>query len=354
MDRAFSAPGRVNLIGEHTDYNDGFVMPVALERQTHVRITSRDDRQLRAYSENLRETASASLDMLSPRRQWSDYVFGVAAVLQQQGVALNGANLTIQSDVPLGAGLSSSAALEVATAKALVAHAGADIDSIALARICQRAENEFVGARVGIMDQFVALHGRPGQALLLDCRSLAHSLVPLPANVKLIVANSLVKHALAAGEYNKRRADCEAAVRSLSTALPEVEALRDATLADLTRHGSLLTEVQQKRARHVVSENQRVQAAADALARGDVGALGPIFAASHQSLRDDYEVTCDEVDMLVEIACSAPGACASRMTGGGFGGCTVNVVDEQQVDAFVRAVRDGYERHVGLTPEFYV
>lgn len=354
MDRAFSAPGRVNLIGEHTDYNDGFVLPMALDRQTNVRITPRDDRELRVYSENLKKTASACLDMLAPRRHWSDYVFGVAAMLQQHGIALKGANLTVESDVPLGAGLSSSAALEVATAKALLARSNAAIDSIALARLCQRAENEFVGARVGIMDQFVALHGQPGHALLLDCRSLAYSLVPLPTDVKVVVANTMVKHDLAAGEYNKRRADCEGAVRTLATTLRHVTALRDVSFADLDQHGSLLTDVQRKRARHVVSENWRVTAAADALARGDVGALGPLFAASHQSMRNDYDVTCDEVDILVEVASSAPGACACRMTGGGFGGCTVNIVDEHQTDAFVRAVRAGYERHVGLTPEFYV
>ena len=353
-EQVFSAPGRVNLIGEHTDYNDGFVMPVALERQTHVRISPRDDRQLTVHSESFRETACASLDRLSPRRHWSDYVFGVAAVLQQRGVTLRGASLSITSDVPLGAGLSSSAALEVATAKALLASAGVAMDIITLARLCQRAENEFVGARVGIMDQFVALHGQPGHALLLDCRSLAYTLVRLPSGIKLVVANTMVKHELAASEYNERRAECEAAVRALATELPHVTALRDVTLRDLDRHASLLTDVQRKRVRHVITENERVNAAAGALARGEVGALGPLLAASHRSLGDDYEVTCEELDILVEIASSAPGAIASRMTGGGFGGCTVNVVDEHQVDAFVKVVAAGYQRHVGRAAEFYV
>jgi galactokinase len=354
MEAVFSAPGRVNLIGEHTDYNDGFVMPVALDRQTHVRITPRHDRQLSVYSEHLREGADASLDALTPRRHWSDYVFGVAALLQQNGVALSGATLSITSDVPVGAGLSSSAALEVATAKALLASAGASMDSVALARLCQRAENEFVGARVGIMDPFVALHGRAGHALLLDCRSLDYSPVPLPAGVRLVVANTMVKHALAAGEYNKRRADCEAAVRALATRLPNIAALRDVTESQLDEHASLLTKTQEKRARHVVSENQRAAAAAGALARGQMGALGRLFAESHRSLRDDYEVSCEELDILVAIASSAPGAVASRMTGGGFGGCTVSVVDEHQVDAFIKVVAAGYERHTGLRAEFYV
>lgn len=353
-EQVFSAPGRVNLIGEHTDYNDGFVMPVALDRQTHVRIAPRDDRQLTVHSESLHDTACASLDALSPRHHWSDYVFGVAAILQQRGVTLRGASLSITSDVPLGAGLSSSAALEVATAKALLANAGVAMDTITLARVCQRAENEFVGARVGIMDHFVALHGQPGHALLLDCRSLAYTLVRLPAGIKLVVANTMVKHELAASEYNKRRAECEAAVRALAAELPRITALRDVTLPDLDQHGSLLTEVQRKRARHVVSENQRVNATAEALAGGEVRALAPLLARSHRSLHDDYEVTCEELDIMVEIASSAPGALGARMTGGGFGGCTVNVVDEHQVDAFVNVVAAAYQRRVGLTAEFYV
>ena len=354
MEAVFSAPGRVNLIGEHTDYNDGFVMPVAIDRQTRVRTTPRDDRRLSVYSENLRATADTSLDALTPHHDWSDYVFGVAALLQQNGVAVAGANLSIASDVPLGAGLSSSAALEVATARALLAGADAAMDSVALARLCQRAENEFVGARVGIMDPFVALHGRAGQALLLDCRSLDYTLLPLPAGVKLVVANTMVKHALAAGEYNKRRGDCEAVVRVLADRVPAIAALRDVTQAKLDEHASLLTETQCKRARHIISENQRVTAAAIALARGDAKALGPIFAASHRSLAVDYEVTCEELDALVAIASTAPGVCASRMTGGGFGGCTVNLVDERQVDAFIGVVAAGYQRHAGLTAEFYV
>jgi galactokinase len=354
MERVFSAPGRVNLIGEHTDYNDGYVMPVALNRHTHVRITPRDDRQLSVYSVNLRERAIASLDALSPRQHWSDYVFGVAALLQQRGVALSGASLSIASDVPIGAGLSSSAALEVATAKALLASAGITMDAVTLARLCQRAENEFVGARVGIMDQFVALTGQPDHALVLDCRSLAYALIALPAGVRLVVANTMVKHALAASEYNKRRADCEDATRALSTRLPQVKALRDVTLNDLDEHGGLLTGVQNRRARHVISENQRVTAAAEALSRGDIAALRPLFAASHRSLGEDYEVTCDELDALVDLAATAPGACASRMTGGGFGGCTVNLVNGHQVDEFIAAVAAGYARHAGRTAEFYV
>ena len=354
MEAVFSAPGRVNLIGEHTDYNDGFVMPMVIDRRTHVRITPRDDRRLSVYSENVRESADASLDGLAPKHHWSDYVFGVAALLQQNGVAVGGANLSVKSDVPLGAGLSSSAALEVATAKALLASAGASMDSAELARVCQRAENEFVGARVGIMDQFVALHGRTGQALLLDCRSLDYTLLPLPPGVKVVVVNTTVKHELAASEYNKRRADCEATVRTLATRMPSVAALRDVTQARLDEHASLLTDTQCKRARHIISENHRVTAAAIALARGDIGKLGPLFADSHRSLRDDYEVTCEELDVLVEIASSAPGACACRMTGGGFGGCTVNLVEEQQVDAFMKVVTAEYARHLGLTAEFYV
>ena len=354
MDAVFSAPGRVNLIGEHTDYNDGFVMPVALDRHTHVRVTMRNDRRLSVVSSNLQETAEASLDALTPRRHWSDYVFGVAAALQSSGVRLRGADLSISSDVPLGAGLSSSASLEVATAQALLAVAGASMDSVALARLCQRAENEFVGARVGIMDQFVALHGRPGYALLLDCRSLEYRLAALPARVKIVVVNSMVKHELAGSEYNKRREDCEGAVRALSSVLPGITALRDVTLAQLQQHGGVLSPRQLKRARHVVTENERVTVAADALAHGDAEAVGGMFAASHHSMRDDYEISCDEIDALIDIASAAPGARGSRMTGGGFGGCIVSLVDASDMEAFVEAVRAGYERRIGKRPEFYV
>jgi galactokinase len=354
MDGVFSAPGRVNLIGEHTDYNDGFVMPVAIERRTHVRVSRRDDRMLSVHSETVGETTQASLDSLAPRHHWSDYVFGVAAELQQNGVPLAGADLSIASDVPLGAGLSSSAALEVATARALLSVAGRSIDSVALARLCQRAENEFVGARVGIMDQFAALHGRTGHALLLDCRSLEYQLIPLPSGVRLVVANTMVKHALAAGEYNKRRAECEGAVRALLPHIPGIRALRDVTAAELDAERSKLSDVEYRRARHIVSENARVAAAADALATGDIGALGPLFAASHRSLARDYEVSCDELDLLVGIAACAPGFCAARMTGGGFGGCTVNLVEAGKIDAFVAAVGPTYARHTGRAAEFYV
>jgi galactokinase len=352
--RVFSAPGRVNLIGEHTDYNDGFVMPVAIDRSTYVAITTRADRRLTVVSETLSDTAAAPLDSLQPRRHWSDYVMGVAAVLREVGVPIPGANLLIASDVPLGAGLSSSAALEVAVALALLSATDAVIDSVALAELCQRAENEFVGARVGIMDQFVALHGRSGHALRLDCRSLEYKLLPLPTDVKLVVANTMVKHALAANEYNARRADCEGAVQALAARLPGVKALRDVTPADLEEHVSLLSPTEHKRARHIVSENSRVESASEALAAGNIDALGPLFAASHQSLRDDFEVSCRELDALVVAAASAPGARAARMTGGGFGGCTINLVAHQAVDGFITTVGTTYQNRVGTAPEFYV
>jgi galactokinase len=350
----FAAPGRVNLIGEHTDYNDGLVMPVALDRFTRVLLTRRTDRRLVVHSQTVGKTAEASLDALAPRQDWSDYVFGIAALLQQAGIAVRGAELVISSNVPVGAGLSSSAALEVATAKALLATTDASLDSVALAQLCRRAENEFVGARVGIMDPYVALHGRPRHALLLDCRSLTHQLVPIPAGITLVVANTMVKHALAGSEYNKRRADCEAATRALASRLPHVRALRDVSSAQLEQHATVLTGVEHKRARHVVSENERVAATAAALTRGDIAALALLFSASHRSLRDDYEVSCAELDALVDAAADAPGVRAARMTGGGFGGCTVNVVDENCVDAFKAAVAASYQQRVGRAPEFYV
>ena len=253
--RVFRAPGRVNLIGEHTDYNDGFVMPAAIDFNTWVAVAPRDDRKLVMYSENVSEGAEFDLDApsLQPRRHWSDYVFGVAVMLEQEGHRLRGADLLIFGNVPLGAGLSSSASIEVATGLALLNNSGLAVDPVALAKLCQRAENEFVGMRCGIMDQFISCCGHAGRALWLDCRSLDYRLLPLPRDVNLVICNTMVKHELASGEYNKRRAECEAGVSQLTRELPDVRALRDVTLADLERYGRDWPEVVFRRCRHVVS-----------------------------------------------------------------------------------------------------
>src|ERR1041384_3969292 len=302
--RTFRAPGRVNLIGEHTDYNDGFVMPAALDLSTWVSVSPLDHHRLHVYSENFNEEIEVDLDdqNLAARGHWSDYPVGVAVVLERAGHHLRGARLQIRGEVPIGSGLSSSAAIEVATACALTANSGLRIDPRELALLCQRAENEFVGARVGIMDQFVSLFGQAHKALLLDCRSLEFRLLPLPDNVRLIICNTMVKHALASSAYNERRAQCEAGVEYMAKFLPNVTALRDVTIEQLEEHASGLDDVVYRRCRHVITENARVLSAGDALERGDLERFGELMGESHRSLRDDYEVSSDELDLIVEIA----------------------------------------------------
>jgi galactokinase len=352
----YRAPGRVNLIGEHTDYNDGFVLPAAIGFSCWVGIAPRDDRKLSLYSENFKETRDADLDDLGTRGSghWWDYPLGVAWALQEAGYRLRGANIYIAGDVPLGAGLSSSAAIEVSTGYALLSAAGCAIDLTKLALLCQRAENNFVGARVGIMDQFVSCHGRAGHALMIDCRSLEYRAVKLPPKVSLVICNTMVKHKLQAGDYNVRRAECEEAVQKLSAALPRIRSLRDVNSKELTQNQSLLSETLYRRCRHVISENGRVRKAADLFARGKTEGLREVMSASHQSMRDDYEISCRELDLMVEIAGRQRGVYGARMTGGGFGGCTINFVEVEHAAEFQRRVSTEYEFAIGLRPDIYI
>jgi len=354
--RSFQAPGRVNLIGEHTDYNDGFVMPVAIEFSTRATVDARTDRKLVIQSDAYEETRAYSLDdgALESSGHWSDYVLGVAVTLERAGYRLSGADLQLASDVPIGAGLSSSAAVEVATALALASISGISLDPVEIAQLCQKAENEFVGMRCGIMDQMISSCGREGSALMLDCRSLEHTLLPLPRGLRVVICNTMIRHELAAGEYNRRRADCEAGVEQLRQGLPHVRALRDVSLEELAAHESVLPERVYRRCRHVVSENLRVAEAADALERNDADALGRLMKESHASLRDDYEVSCAELDLMVSLANAAPGLIGARMTGGGFGGSTVNLVEAGAVDAFRHTVSDAYRRETGIEPQVFV
>ena len=353
--RVYRAPGRVNLIGEHTDYNDGFVLPAALDLGTSAAIAPRSDRTLSVRSLAMDETVVFDLDEAEPkaRKHWSDYVRGVAVVFEGAGHRLKGADLLIDSNVPPGAGLSSSAAIEVATGYALLSNSGLAVDLTRLALAAQKAENEFVGMRCGIMDQFIACHGAVGHALLIDCRSLDRRLVPIEASVRLVISNTMVHHAHAAGEYNLRRRDCEEGVRRLSAALPGIKALRDVTLAQLDRHADLLTPLIYRRCRHVVSENERTVRAADALAAGDVALFGRLMNESHVSMRDDFEISCREVDIMVELNQRIDGVHGARMTGGGFGGCTISLVEATAVDAFRQAVAEGYRAATGLEPQIF-
>ena len=357
LPRLFRAPGRVNLIGEHTDYNDGFVLPVAIDRDTVVGAAPRQDRRLRVRSLNRGEVAEFDLDA-PPERQrgiWLDYVEGVARVLEARGHRLGGAELVLRSDVPPGAGLSSSASLEVSVGLALLSIAGHRLPPIELAQAGQAAEHEYVGAQCGIMDQLVAVMGRPAQAVLIDCRSLEARPVPLAlGRARLLVVDSGVKHELASSAYNERRVECGEAVARLRAGRPDLRSLRDLETDELGALSSLLPPALLRRARHVVSENRRTLDAAAALTGGDLVTVGKLMAESHRSLRDDYEVSCAELDLLVETAASQPNVAAARMTGGGFGGCTVNLVDEAAVGVVVGAVSEAFDRRFGRWPRTFV
>ena len=307
--KLFRAPGRVNLIGEHTDYNDGFVMPAAIEFATIIAAAPREDRRLVISSSGFGE---AEFDLSQPQNRiaehhWSDYIVGTAVTLEQAGYRLKGLNLLIESDVPSGAGLSSSAAVEVASALALTELSNLTIDRLEIVKLCQRAENEFVGMRCGIMDQFISALGKASHALMIDCRTLDFTAVPLPAEVRLVICNSMVKHQHAGGEYNQRRIECEAGVKHFAEFKPGISALRDLSLEEFELYKNGLPEVIARRCRHVISENERVVAAALALTENNVAAFGKLMNQSHRSMRDDYEISCREIDTLVEISQSTAG-----------------------------------------------
>jgi len=327
-------------------------MPAAIEFSTWVAAAGRPDRILSIYSENFSQLREFPLDDVGPQRgdDWTDYVRGVAVTLERAGYRLRGTNLLIRGAVPMGGGLSSSAAIEIATAFALLGVAGRVVDRTEIARIGQRAENEFVGTWCGIMDQFIACHGMAGHAVMLDCRSLEFSLAPLPAGVRMVIANTMVRHGHAGGEYNRRRAECQEGVRHMTRVLPQIRALRDVTPAELEHYGRNLPETIFRRCRHVITENIRVGQAAEALKRADLAQFGRLMAESHASLRDDYQVSCKELDTMVEIAVKQPGVYGSRMTGGGFGGCTINLVREERVDEFCGTVSKEYREATGKEP----
>jgi galactokinase len=346
--RVAFAPGRINVIGEHTDYSGGFVLPASLALGTWTVIAPRDDNKLRVLSENQQQTEVLALDAAPSARRnaWSDYVAGVAWALRQEGCALRGADLLIVGDVPMGAGLSSSASLEVSVAHALLSVANVSLPPLDIALACQRAENEFVGARCGIMDQFVASHGEPDRALMLDCADHTWRSAPLPSTHRWVVANSKVRHEHAHGEYNVRRAQAEELVERMRRALPYRSRLADLSVGETRELMAGLPDTLARRLRHIVSENRRVQAAYAALVGGDIPSLGKLLLASHESLRMDYEVSCPEVDALVEIAHAVPGVAGARMIGGGFGGCTLTLVDAEHVDDLLGHLRVKYAVYV--------
>ncbi len=340
--RLFAAPARVNLIGEHTDYNDGWVLPMAIDRRTVVAAAPRSDRRVRVHSISMGSDAELSLDAPAPGRRgnWLDYVEGMARVLDAGGHRLAGADLVIGSDIPLGAGLSSSAALEVAVGLSLLGVSGLSIPPRELALAGRRAEHEFVGTMCGVMDQLVVALGRADHALLIDCRSLDASLIPLDLpGAAVIVCDTGVKHELASSAYNERRAQCGQAIEALQKTSPGVLSLRDVSAEALAR--GTLPDLLRRRARHVVTENARTLAAASALRAGQMEAMGALMFASHASLRDDYQVSAPELDTLVSAAAQIDGVYGARMTGGGFGGCVVGLV---AADAALRILQDLAER----------
>ncbi|HIE03916.1 MAG TPA: galactokinase [Candidatus Latescibacteria bacterium] len=350
------APGRVNLIGEHTDYNQGFVLPVAIDRAVWVAIRGRGDGRARVYSANFGQWTEFDVD--SPRKDpsvpWADYPKGVVSELVSSGHRLGGFDMAIWGDVPLGAGLSSSAAIEVAVAFGLVSLFGIALDRTDIALLCQRAEHRFVGVHCGIMDQFVASLGRKGRALFLDCRDLNYEYVPLSDDVSVVVCDSGVKRELASSAYNERRAQCEEAVRRLREVLPEIGALRDVPREEFEAYKYLLPETIGRRARHVVYENMRVLSSVKLLRRGDLEGFGRLMYESHRSLKEDYEVSGPELDLLVDLASSVEGTLGARLTGAGFGGCTVNLVERKAVRTFEEFVGREYEARTGIRLEVYV
>src|ERR1017187_6740033 len=352
----FAAPGRVNLIGEHTDYAEGFVMPAAIDFATLAGISARSDGKIVLYSENYEE--ERSFDAADPPtkagKHWTDYPLGVVAILAGEGHKIPAFSLSLWGDVPLGSGLSSSAALEVTTALAVLSLIGASYPGPVLARLCQRVENEFVGANCGIMDQFISANGKENHSLLLDCRDLSFKLAPIPDHVALVIANTMVKHSVAGGDYPTRRRESEAACAVIASHRPGVPFLRDATLEDLEKWGHEMAPKSLMRARHVISEKLRTVAAEQALEKGDLVELGRLRAEAHKSYSGDFEGSCVEADAMVEMAQDLPGLIGARLTGGGFGGCTINLVEQSEASAFAEALGARYAAKTGIVPEIHI
>jgi galactokinase len=355
--QVFSAPGRVNLIGEHTDYNEGFVLPMAIERRTFVASALNGTSLVRVKSLTLDQAFEFDLERPGPKRRgsWLDYVEGTARSMMDRGIPVVGCDLLLDSSVPHGAGVSASAALELAVGIALSVLGGTrEPDRVKLALAGQAAEHQYVGTMCGIMDQYIASLGQADSALLIDCRTLETKSVPINLNgVSVLVCDTRVKHELSSSEYNLRRAECLRGSNILAKSLPGVRTLRDVTAADFARLATQLPGVVRSRCRHVVTENARTLAAVDALNAGDLAAMGKLMAESHTSLRDDYQVSCEELDVAVDLASATPGVYGSRMTGGGFGGCTVSLVDNEAIDAVGRAVKEAFAARGWKEPELF-
>ncbi len=349
------APGRVNLIGEHTDYNDGWVLPMAIDRYVRVAFRVRGDRRIRAHSVAFEETEEVVLDSLRPPgpRGWISYVAGMAWAMADAGHEVRGIDCEIDGDLPLGSGLSSSAALEMATARALCAASGIPWEAEEMARLGQRAENRYVGVSCGLMDQLASATAEEGCALLLDCRTLAMESVPLPSSAKVVVMDTGAPRTLAGSAYNERRASCEDAVEVLRCLDPRVEALRDADLELLEAGRAQLGELGYRRAKHVIEESARPRAMAEALRDGKLSEAGRLMDDSHASLRDLYEVSCPELDRITDLARRHPACFGARLTGAGFGGCAVALVAASEAGAFARDVHRAYHAEFDLPSQVF-
>jgi galactokinase len=345
----------VNLIGEHTDYNLGFVLPIALDLACTVAIAPRADGVLRIVSLNMGETkelAAADLASLTPSKHWSDYVLGAAKEVLALGYAIDGADVVIESTVPVGAGLSSSAAIEVSSALAFLA--GRAIDKMELVKLARRAENHFVGMPCGIMDQYISVFGEENQAIRIDCRSLEYEAVPLPFSVRVVAVNSMVKHELGSSAYATRVKECSEAVAVFNERIGGIASLRDVNAEQFTHWDEYIPDAPRRRARHIISENERVLAFRDASIRHDKQEMGELFHRSHLSMRDDYEISCEEIDFLVETAMAFEGCYGARMTGGGFGGCTVSLVRSGREREIAERIGREYRQRTGITATAFV
>lgn len=350
----YRAPGRVNLIGEHTDYNLGFVFPIALEMACYIAIAPAKHGKLHIYSRDFDrqfEIGVENIRRAKPIGEWSDYLVGVAQQLVDAGIRLESSDLYVASEVPVGSGLSSSAALEIATAFALLG--SRRMPPLEIAQLGRRAETQFVGMPCGIMDQYASVFGRKGSAIQIDCRSLQHEYVTLPQEVRIVAVNSMVKHELGTSAYRERVAECQAAVAAIQAVDKTVESLRDVSLSFFEQIQNSIPPIPRRRARHVISDTQRVLDLAAAARARDLPEMGRLFIASHRSMQYDYEISCEEIDFLVDTAIKVPGVYGSRMTGGGFGGCTVNLLAPDARDEFRERLGSAYQERFAKSPIFY-
>lgn len=356
--RMFFAPGRVNLIGEHTDYNGGYVLPCALEIGTYASVKKREDRQFRLYSKNFPDKGiiSFSLDELSyeAKDDWANYPKGVIQAFYHKGVKVTGLDIAFEGNIPNGAGLSSSASIELVTAVMLNELFEAGFSMLEMVKLAKDVENHFIGVNCGIMDQFAIGMGKNHHAVMLHCDSLKYEYLPLELeNYSIVIANTNKQRGLASSAYNQRRESCESALSKLKSVIP-LETVSDITLEQLREYGHLLEATEIKRVQHVITENHRTKKAAQALSEGNLALFGVLMNESHQSLKEDYEVTGLELDTLVELAREQEGTIGARMTGAGFGGCTVNIVADRKVNSFIKEVGREYQKKIGWEAEFYI